>query len=316
MKSKNNIYILICFFLGTSILFGCQAKKPKYVIPESTMENLLYDYHIAKALGDGLPYNENYKRALYVEDVFLKYGTTEAIFDSSMVWYTRNTEVLSKIYEKVNLRFKNELDDVKRLISIRDNKPIMSDPGDSIDVWYLEKIYRLTGHPLNNRITFNLPSDTNFYARDTLSWQVNYNFLGHNADSSRAAIMAMHIIYENDSIISEIKRILNSGMDTIRLTSDTLGKIKEIKGFIYYNANNDSVKPLWIDSISLMRYHSNDTIQVSNSDSNETVDQTTQEVVEYVPESPNNPEQSEPEAVEEIPRRPDRPRPAQLRTVE
>ncbi|NDV59755.1 DUF4296 domain-containing protein [Bacteroides sp. 519] len=239
---------------------SCGIKRPKDVIPESTMEQLLYDYHIAKAMGDGLPYNENYKKALYVEDVFKKYGTTQAAFDSSMVWYTRNTEVLSKVYEKVSKRLKNDLNDVKRLISIRDNKPMVSESGDSINVWFLEKIYRLTGHPLNNKITFNLPSDTNFYDRDTLSWQVNYNFLGHEVDSNRAAIMAMHIIYDNDSIISDIRKIVTSGMDTIRLHSDTLGKIKEIKGFIYYNAKDNSVKPLWIDSISLMRYHSQDTL--------------------------------------------------------
>ena len=65
------------------------------------MENLLYDYHVAKSMGDNLPYSENYKKALYINAVFKKYGTTQAAFDSSMVWYTRNTEILSKIYDKV-----------------------------------------------------------------------------------------------------------------------------------------------------------------------------------------------------------------------
>ena len=42
------------------------------------MENLLYDYHLAKSMGDNLPYSENYKKALYLDAVFKKYGTTEA----------------------------------------------------------------------------------------------------------------------------------------------------------------------------------------------------------------------------------------------
>jgi len=313
LKKRNSIYIFICFFWGALVLFGCQTKKPKNIIPESTMEDLLYDYHIAKALGDGLPYNENYKRTLYVEDVFRKYGTTEADFDSSMVWYTRNTQVLSTIYEKINTRFKKEVDDVKRLIAIRDNKPIMSESGDSIDVWFLEKMYRITGRPLNNRISFNLPSDTNFYNRDTLLWQINYNFLGQEQeiDSARAAIMAMHIIYDNDSIISTIKKILRSGMDTIRLQSDTLGRIKEIKGFVYYNSSDDFVKPLWIDSISLMRYHSNDTLFTNKPDTVATVDEPQENPISAQPEN----ELPEP-IQDDAPRRPERPRPAQLKTVD
>lgn len=84
------------------------------------MENLLYDYHIAKAMGDNLPYNENYKKVLYTDAVFNKYGTTKAVFDSSMVWYTRNMEVLAKVYEKVSKRLKTQQNAINQLIAIRD----------------------------------------------------------------------------------------------------------------------------------------------------------------------------------------------------
>lgn len=268
LKRRFNKYNLLLLILVLFVFSACKVKVPKEVIQPATMEKLLYDYHIAKAMGDGLPYTENYKKALYVEDVFQKYHVTEAEFDSSMVWYTRNTEVLADMYQKINKRLKTELDDVKRLISIRDNKPITSEDGDSIDVWYMERVYRLTGYPLANRLTFNLPSDPNFHARDTLSWLVSYNYMGNEPDSARAAIMAMHIVYENDSIISEIKKIFNSGRDSIRLQSDTLGAIKEIKGFIYYNnTTQDSIGTLWVDSISLMRYHSQDSLVVNRNDS-------------------------------------------------
>ena len=80
----------------------------------------------------------------------------------------RNPEVLTKIYEKVNVRLKAERDGINHLIALRDNKPKESLPGDSIDVWIWQHIYQLTGMPLDNKITFTLPSDTNFHDRDTL----------------------------------------------------------------------------------------------------------------------------------------------------
>jgi hypothetical protein len=53
---------------------------------------------------------------------------------SSMVWYTRDTDVLAKVYEKVNKRLKEQQQNIDRLISLRDRKAKTSAPGDTIDV--------------------------------------------------------------------------------------------------------------------------------------------------------------------------------------
>lgn len=257
---------LCCIFLLALILTGCKVKRPNGVISEAKMENLLYDYHIAKAMGESLPYNENYKKALYIEAVFKKHGTTEADFDSSMVWYTRNTEYLSKIYEKVNVRLKAQRDQINHLIALRDKKPHTSTPGDSIDVWAWQRSALLNNIPLNNKFTFVLPSDTNFKKRDILQWEINYHFLNNQVDSTNAAIMAMQIIYENDSIYtSQLKKVTASGIHHIRLQSDTL-IIKEIRGFIYY-PQNKNMNSVLTNNISLFRYHSNDSIPVMPKDS-------------------------------------------------
>ena len=224
------------------------------------MENLLYDYHIAKAMGDNLPNSENYKKALYVESVYKKYGTTEAVFDSSMVWYTRNTEILTKVYEKVTKRLKAQQDAINHLVAIREKKATTSTPGDSVDVWAWQRMIRLSGMPMNNKLTFIIPSDSNFKNRDTLVWQVRYHFLDKEPKKISAALMAIQIRYENDSTVSEIKKVNQSGMQTIRIQADTLGAIKEIKGFIYY-PGKESSRALLADQISLTRYHSNDSLR-------------------------------------------------------
>ena len=232
---------------------GCKVKRPDGVLPETTMENLLYDYHIAKAMSDNLPYNESYKKVLYTNAVFSKYGTTEAVFDSSMVWYTRNTEVLAKVYERVSKRLKTQQNSINHLIAIRDKKPMTSTPGDSIDVWAWQRMRRLTGMPIDNKLTFVLPSDSNFKKRDTLVWEVRYHFLeGIKPDTTMYALMGIQIQFENDSIISETKRVAESGIQRIRLQSDTLGAIKEVKGFIYY-PRKKTPHTLLTDGITLKR---------------------------------------------------------------
>lgn len=266
MKGKNKIQwysIILLVFCMTA----CQVKRPDTVLSDSKMENLLYDFHIAKAIGEDVSYDESYKRVLYVEYIFKKHGVTQSDFDSSMVWFARNPEVLSKIYEKVNVRLKTERDNINDLIALRENKPKESLPGDSIDVWAWQHSYQLTGMPLDNKISFTLPSDSNFKDKDTLKWTVHFRFLNGKPDLN--PLMAMQIIYEKDTISNTLK-IKKTGTQTLSLVGDTLGKIKEIRGFIYYPMQK-SIQNLLADGISLMRYHTKDSVANTKTDTLKTI---------------------------------------------
>ncbi|MDR3118833.1 MAG: DUF4296 domain-containing protein [Mediterranea sp.] len=256
------------------MLAGCKVRKPKNVISENKMENLLYDYHIAKALGENLPHTENYKKTLYIEYVFRKHNTTEAVFDSSIVWYSRHADILSKIYERVGKRLKVEQTEIDNFIAIRDHKPKISAWGDSIDLWLLDRMILLTGNPLNNKLTFAIPSDSNFKARDTIQWNMYYYFPDARLDSTEFALMCMAIQYAKDSVISKTNKVYESGLHNIRIQADTLGSIKEIRGYVYYPGGKDSVRHLLANHISLMRYHSNDSLFLEKADTLETKNDT------------------------------------------
>lgn len=267
MKNKFRFH-LCCVCMLAMAVAGCKVKRPDDVLPESKMENLLYDYHLAKSMGDNLSYGDNYKKTLYIDAVFKKYATTEAVFDSSMVWYTRNTEILSKIYEKVNKRLKAQQEEINHLIALRDKKPKMSAPGDSIDVWPWRRMIRLTNEMMNNQYAFVLPADSNFKDRDTLVWEVRYRFLEPMpADSLRFVTMAMQIIYEKDTV-NRLETVINPGTQQIRLFADTLGMMKEVKGFIYYPTEGKQKSgALLADQFVLTRYHCRDTLSVAARDS-------------------------------------------------
>ena len=55
MKSRFRFHLCCVCMLALAIA-GCKVKRPDDVISESKMENLLYDYHLAKSMGDNLPY--------------------------------------------------------------------------------------------------------------------------------------------------------------------------------------------------------------------------------------------------------------------
>jgi hypothetical protein len=250
-----------------ALIAACSVKRPEGVIDEARLERILYDYHLAKALGENIPTAENYRKALYVEEVFRKHGTTEAVFDSSLVWYARNTELLSKIYERLDKRYKAQRDEINHIVAARTRKPPMSQRGDSIDVWAWRKLLRLTTAPADNLYTFVFPTDSNFKARDTIVWTARYRFGGAPADTLNRAVMALQIVYLNDSILSRALTVAADGVQQICLAGDTLGKLREVKGFIFFTHTRSATAPLIVDSLTLMRYHSRDTLSAAARDS-------------------------------------------------
>ncbi len=252
-------------FLLALGLTACEVKRPEHVLTDPEMEAVLYDYHIAKAMGDQLPSDENYKRVLYVNAVFEKHGITEAEFDTSMVWFARNPEVIAKIYEKVNQRLKKEKEHIEGLVAIYDNRPKQSPSGDSVDVWIGPRNYRLAQTPLANKLQFTLPADTCFYDRDTLKWRVDFHFGTQTAaDTLRMPLMALQIAYKNDSLVAQTRRITAPGQQTLTLWGDTLGPIKEVRGFVYMPAEGEG-KELLLTRVALMRYHAKDSIAAAGT---------------------------------------------------
>ena len=241
-------------------LSACKVERPDTVLPDDKMEDILYDYHIARAMGEEIPYNESYKRVLYIDEVFRKHGITEAQFDTSMVWFSRNPTVIADIYERVNKRLKAQRDRYNSLIAIRDNRPKMSPAGDSVDVWVDLPLYQLTGTPFNNKLAFALVADTNYHARDTLKWTARFRYLeGMGTDTIHLPVMALQVEYKTDTVLDVLQRVKQPGTYVLSLSADTLGAIKEVRGFVYYPIQS-LPRTLTIDRVSLMRFHATDSL--------------------------------------------------------
>ncbi len=237
---------------------------PNDVLSKSDMEDVLVDYHMARAMTEDLPSNERYKQALYMDYVFKKHGITEAEFNSSLKWYSRYTEDFAKIYTEVNKRLLAQKNDINHLISATGNDQQESKNGDSINVWHKQLIYKLTQSAATNKVYFTIYPDSNYKERDALIWSVRYTFVSAK-QQQQDAVMSMTIKYTNDSVLTETRNIDRSGIYNIRLQNDSSTyKIKEIKGFVYYNQLSHYLQDaLIIDRISLTRYHSKKAMNTS-----------------------------------------------------
>lgn len=228
---------------------------PSNVLSKGDMEDVLVDYHIAKTMGESLPYEEHYKQVLYMDYVFKKHGITESDFNASLEWYSRHAEDFAKIYEKVNKKLSAQKDDINHQIATTENGTQESGKGDSVNVWRKQKLYKLTQSNFTSKVNFTIYPDSNYKERDIMLWSLRATFVSAQKHNQNA-VMSMHIKYVNDSILINTRKISQSGEFKIRLQNDSLCKIKEVSGFVYYNNEGKYQQDaLIIDKISLMRYH-------------------------------------------------------------
>lgn len=262
--------LLICI----PLLISCGKEIPEEIIQPDKMERVLYDYHLMMSLPDN---GKNSEKEAGKNYIFHKHSITQADFDSSMVWYTRESKELMTIYEKLNKRFKREYDQTARLLENREEANTRSFvSGDTVDVWVKEKLLWFTKNPLNNRLAFEIKADTTFHQNDAFLWDMEYSFFAEGE-----VIMGLNVVSENDSVIGMTKTITQSGHQSICLQTDSTFKIQTLNGFIFVPEKQGNQPNVLIHNISLTRNHmteyadslSMDNIQTETKDDSKAIPQ-------------------------------------------
>lgn len=257
MREKNRLRTgLLAAIMGLLCLSACNVRRPEMVISNSKMADVLYDYHMTKAMIKNRTVPSDDERQAYMDFVFKKHGITEEVFDSSLSWYSHNPDQMTSVYDQVFARMNRESEGIKQRISARDNLSVVSQPGDSVDLWTERRMMRVSNKAFENLLTFKIDADQYYEDTDTLRWSMNYHFMNGEPIVERAPVMMMQIWYDRDSVISEQRIVRQDGRQTITLQNDTLGGLKSVQGFIYYPKQDDSTKFLLLDDISLIRLHS------------------------------------------------------------
>lgn len=231
-----------------ALMTSCGKEIPKDIIQPEQMEDILYDYHLSQGMNQN---GKSTEKEAHKNYIFRKHQVTEALFDSSMVWYTRESQELTAIYESLNRRFKREHDHFERLLDSReDNLSHTSISGDTVDIWRKGDIHWLADNPLSKQQVFEIKADTTFHERDAFLWDMDYHFFAEGK-----AVMGMNVVYENDSVIGETKLVETSGSQSISLQTDSAYKVKMLNGFIYVLEDSVQEPNILIHGMSLTRYH-------------------------------------------------------------
>ena len=247
--------IFIPFMLLGIVMSSCGKQIPEDIIQPAEMEELLYDYHLSVSLGTDLPNMKEVDREALKNYALEKHQVSRALFDSSMVWYTRHANFLYDIYSQLDKRYTMAETRMKTQINKRSGQIEISLSGDSVDVWSDRDIYWLSTSRLTNKVTFNLKADTTFRSYDKIVLEADFNFFSPGSVSATSAIVGMKIRLRNDSVKSLVETVSTSGHKQFCLQPTTKGAFNNITGFIYCEAPDSVQGNVLVSRIRLMRYH-------------------------------------------------------------
>lgn len=248
------IEILVVVLLSV-ILSGCRLKRPDNVLPPKKMEQFLYDYHLAQAIGQELPKEEKYTTQAYIDWAYSKNGVTKEEFNRSLVWYTRYPKELTKIYKHLSNRIDAEYKIASRSLSQIEKKAFAIQSGDSVNLWYLDRTALLNTSAYMNKLTYRINRDTTFHKGDTICLNLYGTFVSIDSGVPSYAYVSLSAYY-SDSTSTADTILCDNGDVRLSVILDSKKDMQSVSGSINYLDSTDNRNSMLILSgMELMRYH-------------------------------------------------------------
>lgn len=249
-------YLAVLFLLALSFI-GCKPSVPSAYIQPGEIEDILYEYHLAEGIrvhnnegGDTL------SLLSYKANILKKHGYTVAEFDSSMLYYTRHTKLLSDIYVSLADRLNKESVAQGSTVNELNRYGNISSSSDTTDIWSGERAFVISPYRATNQYYFEEKVDTSFHKGDLLMLDFDTQFIYQ--DGLRDAIVVLAVTFTNDSIATQTIHASSSSHYQLQIGDDEQG-IKRIRGYFMLGSNGDmsttTLKMLIVSNISFIRMH-------------------------------------------------------------
>lgn len=250
---------LILILIGLGIVSSCN-KAPNGIIKESDMVDLLVDLHMADAYTDNYPsqFPDDSTHMLLKQSVFAKHGVSQAMFDTSLVWYAHNMETYTDVYrrviDKLNYESKNASKDMGKLPKTIDNDlPIAQTgsyykvDGDTADLWTNPRNWVLFSGMRSGYIPFDIEPDRDYVPGDCYELK----FKSIEDKDNLAAIIAVD--YSDGGTAYINRNRVSPQWNSLILQSDSMRTVRRIYGYIQYKMTPPALA--YVDSVQLLRTH-------------------------------------------------------------
>lgn len=239
------------------LMVSCKPSVPSEYIQKGKMENILFDYHLAKVMFEQEGKNDSLTLLAYQESIFEKYDVTRADFDSSMVYYSRHMQLLHEIYEHLGDRLSKELVAQGGVASGMGQYGDDIAGADTASIWKGDRSIALTPFPISNSYSFEAKADTSFHKGDRIILDFDAQFIYQMG--LREATAVLSVTFMNDSVRTETVHVSSSSHFHLQIEDSGMLGIKNVRGyFLLSNGGNgysSTIRMCLCYNIKLLRMH-------------------------------------------------------------
>lgn len=255
--SVNRASLIAIVAMIVTGLAGCKPTTPSQYIQPDEIEDILVEYHIARAIAqqninfDG----QKYDQALYWNSILKKHGITQADFDSSMVFYYTHADRFDKIYNRVTAR----LEDNAMMLGATEGEigkyATLNTSGDTANIWTGSSSQVMMTMSPYNRYEFSVAVDSLFKEGDTFLMQFMSDFVYQSGGKDGFLYVAVEY---PDTVVTKFTSFSYSGLCQLSINSKVKSRPKAVKGYFHLGGAFDpstTLRLLLIDNIQLIRFH-------------------------------------------------------------
>jgi len=247
MQNSRHI-VSIC--LGVLLITAACSKVPKGILSEKEMQRIQTDMMLADAV-IGVNYkdynNDTAKVALY-ESIFLKHKITQATYDSSLVWYSKNLDIYMKVYERISADLTAQIHDLGDVQA----EAAPSTRNDSVNIWPRRNYLVLSPKSVFNGVTFDIKPDRNYPSGSTFVLGMNVWGLKEGMDFYPEIRLTAE---QRDTTIHIIEKITHDGYHQTILKTLPTRQVRRVYGSIWMNSVDSTYHKIYIGSLDLFRYN-------------------------------------------------------------
>lgn len=251
------------------LMVSCKPSVPSEYIQKGKMENILFDYHLAKVMFEQEGKNDSLTLLAYQESIFEKYNVTRADFDSSMVYYSRHMQLLHEIYEHLGDRLSKELVAQGGVASGMGQYGDEIAGADTASIWKGDRSIALTPFPISNSYSFEAKADTSFHKGDRIILDFDAQFIYQMG--LREATAVLSVTFMNDSVRTETVHVSSSSHFHLQIEDSGMLGIKNVRGyFLLSNGGNgysSTIRMCLCYNIKLLRMHVKREAETTSADS-------------------------------------------------
>lgn len=259
--------------MTVAVIWGCKPSVPSDTIQPGKMEDILYDYHLAKSINSisrDRDVDADVGWQAYKLAVLEKHGVSEEDFEKSLAYYMRHADRLQDIYESLSERLEGETSALG-VPGGASTVRTYSLTGDTANVWTGDPSIMLMPTQPYSSMSFHFSADSSYYKGDkmVLSFKPQYII----QDGSRDAVALLSVRFSNDSIASQTCRLFGNNPQSITIPDSKHLGIKDVKGFILFKTNNSgtntqsTLRLLFISDIQLLKIHEKKSEQAAKDSS-------------------------------------------------